>query len=107
MRHRSACCRRSAACSTPCSSRNRGEPTAMTRIATASQISLMQYYMMQNQSGLNTLNAQISTGYTAQTYAEIAPQATDLVNLQAEVSSQQGYVGTINTLSTRLQAMTL
>lgn len=79
----------------------------MTRIATAAQNSLIQYYMMQNQNNLNTINTQISTGYTGQTYSQIAPQADNLVNFQAEASSQQGYITTINTLSTRLQTMQL
>ncbi len=78
-----------------------------TRIATAAQDSLIQYYLQQNQSAMNNLNAEISTGLTAQTYSQIAPQASQLIDFRAQTSQQQGYVNTINTLSTRLSTMSL
>lgn len=79
----------------------------MTRITTAAQNNLILFYMQQNQSQLNDLNAQISTGFTAQTYAGIAPQATHLVNFRTETAKQQDYINTIDTVNTRLQTMDL
>jgi flagellar hook-associated protein 3 FlgL len=79
----------------------------MTRIGTAAENSLTLYYMQLNQTAANNLNAQISTGYNAQTYSQMAPQATQLENFRTEVSQQQGYLDTINTVSTRMQTMSL
>lgn len=79
----------------------------MTRISTASENSLTLYYMQLNQSAEQNLNAEISTGDTAQTYSQIAAQAAPLENYRAEVSQQQGYINTINTASTGMQTMQL
>jgi flagellar hook-associated protein 3 FlgL len=75
----------------------------MTRITTAAENALILFYTQQNQSQLADLNAQISTGLTAQTYDQIAPQANHLVDFRAEASRQQDFIGTIDTISTRLQ----
>jgi flagellar hook-associated protein 3 FlgL len=77
----------------------------MTRIATAAQNDLILFYMQQNQSNLNDLNAEISTGQAAQTYSQIAPKATQLADFRTEASRQQGFMDTIDTLTTRLQTM--
>jgi flagellar hook-associated protein 3 FlgL len=79
----------------------------MTRIATNAENNLVLFYMQQNQSTLNDLNAQISTGLTAQTYSQIAPQATQLVDFRTETSRQQGFIDTIAGVTTRLQTMDL
>jgi flagellar hook-associated protein 3 FlgL len=79
----------------------------MTRIATAAENNLIQFYMQQNQSQLDQLNAQVSTGFTSETYAGIAPQASQLVDFRAQASQQQDYINTINTVSTRMQTMDL
>lgn len=79
----------------------------MTRIATAAENALVLFYMQQNQSNADDLNAQISTGLKAQTYAQIAPQATQLVDFRTQSAHQQGFMDTIDTLSTRLQTMDL
>lgn len=79
----------------------------MTLISTAAQDNLIQYYLQQNQTAMNNLNAEISTGLTAQTYSQIAPQASQLVDFREQTSQQQSYVNTINTLSTRLSTMSL
>ncbi len=79
----------------------------MTRISTASENSLTLYYMQLNQSAEQNLNAEISTGYSAQTYSQIAPQAAQLEQYRAEVSQQQSYINTINTASTSMQTMQL
>jgi flagellar hook-associated protein 3 FlgL len=79
----------------------------MTLISTAAETSLIQYYLQQNQSAMSALNAQISTGFTAQTYSQIAPQASQLVDFRQQTSQQQGFINTINTLSTRLSTMNL
>ena len=77
----------------------------MTRIATAAENNLILFYLQQNQSNENNLNAEISTGQTAQTYSQIAPQATQLADFRTEASRQQGFMDTIDTVSTRLQTM--
>jgi flagellar hook-associated protein 3 FlgL len=63
--------------------------------------------LAQLQTQGNTLEQQISTGLTSQSYAGIAPQAAQLVDLTAMQSQQQGYINTINTTNTRLQTMSL
>lgn len=63
--------------------------------------------LAQLQTQSNTLQQQISTGLESQTYAGIAPQAAQLVDLTAQQSQQQGYVNTINTVNTQLQSMSL
>jgi flagellar hook-associated protein 3 FlgL len=77
----------------------------MTRISTAAENSLVLFYMQQNLSNADNLNAQISTGLTAQTYSQIAPQASQLVDFRTQATQQQGFVDTINVLSTRMQLM--
>ena len=42
-----------------------------------------------------------------QNYAGIAPQAAQVVDLSATQSQQQGYINTINTVTTRLKTMSL
>jgi flagellar hook-associated protein 3 FlgL len=79
----------------------------MTRIATAAETNLIQFYMQQNQSQLDDLNAQVSTGLKAQTYAGIAPDAAHLVDFRAQASRQLDFINTINTVSTRMQTMDL
>lgn len=79
----------------------------MTRVSTAAETSLIQYYLQQNQSAMSDLNAQISTGFVAQTYSQIAPQASQLVDFRQQTSQQQSFINTINTLSTRLSTMDL
>jgi flagellar hook-associated protein 3 FlgL len=54
-----------------------------------------------------TLQQQIATGIKSQTYDGYAPQAERLVNLNATQAQQQSYIDTINTVSTRLQTMSL
>jgi flagellar hook-associated protein 3 FlgL len=79
----------------------------MTRIATAAENALVLFYMQQNLSNADDLNAQISTGLTAQTYSQIAPQAAQLVDFRTETAHQQGFIDTIDRLSTRMQTMDL
>ncbi|HYM02769.1 MAG TPA: flagellin [Stellaceae bacterium] len=79
----------------------------MTRITTAAQDNLLIGFMQQNQAQLDKLTTEVSTNSTGQTYADIAPQAGNLVDLKAQVASQQSFNTTINTVSTRLQLMNL
>lgn len=79
----------------------------MTRISTAAENNLVLYYMQQNQSNLDNVNTEISTGDTAQTYSQIPQQTSQLVDLRAETAKQQGFTNTINVLSTRMQTMSL
>src|SRR5579863_4078753 len=79
----------------------------MTRITTAAQDNLLIGFMQQNQAQLDKLTTEVSTNSTGQTYADIAPQAGNLVDLNAQVASQQSFNTTINKMSTRLQLMNL
>lgn len=63
--------------------------------------------LSQLQTQGNTLQQQIATGLKSQSYAGIAPQASQLVDLTAQQSQQQGYIDTINTVNTQLQSMSL
>jgi flagellar hook-associated protein 3 FlgL len=55
----------------------------------------------------NTLEQELSTGLTSQSYSGIAPQAEQLVNLSSLESQQQAYINTINTVNTQLSSMSL
>jgi flagellar hook-associated protein 3 FlgL len=79
----------------------------MTSISTYGQQTQMIQYLEQMQTQATNLSAQISTGQKSQTYAGIAPQAAQVINLQATQAQQQGYIDTINTVTTRLQTMGL
>jgi flagellar hook-associated protein 3 FlgL len=79
----------------------------MTRIATSAENALVLFYMQQNLSNADELNAQISTGLTAQTYSQIAPQASQLVDFRTESAHEQGFIDTINRLGTRMETMDL
>jgi flagellar hook-associated protein 3 FlgL len=79
----------------------------MTRISTQSQNDLVLFYMQKNENALTDLSTQVSTGITAQTYAGIAPDAAHLVNFQSQVARQTDFNNTIDTVTTRLQAMQL
>ena len=79
----------------------------MTRVATAAESSLIQFYMQQNQYQLDTHNAQVSTGLKAETYAGIAPDVGHLVDFRAQAARQQDFINTINTVSSRMQVMDL
>jgi flagellar hook-associated protein 3 FlgL len=63
--------------------------------------------LSQLQTQGNTLEQQISTGLQSPTFGGIALQATQLVDLTATQSQQQGYINTINTVSPTLQTMSL
>lgn len=59
------------------------------------------------QSQGNTLEQEVSTGLKSQSYSGIAPQAEQLVDLNALNSQQQGYINTINSVNTQLSTMNL
>ena len=63
--------------------------------------------LAQLQTQGNTLEQQITTGLVSQSFAGIAPQAAQLVDLTTTQSQQQGFINTINTVNTRLQTMSL
>jgi flagellar hook-associated protein 3 FlgL len=79
----------------------------MTGVTTIEQQNRMLQYLQQMQSQGATLEEQIATGQKSQTYAGIAPQAAQVISLQATQSLQQGYMNTIDTVDTRLQTMSL
>jgi flagellar hook-associated protein 3 FlgL len=77
----------------------------MTAISTLSQNLQMQQYMLQELNQENTVAAQISTGLVSSSYSGLAPQASTIVNLTAQQSQDQAYLGTITTLNTRMSTM--
>lgn len=77
----------------------------MTAISTLSQNLQMQQYMLQDLNQENTVAAQISTGLVSSSYSGVAPQASTIVNLTAQQSQDQAYLGTITTLNTRMSTM--
>src|SRR5579883_2312042 len=79
----------------------------MTRITTAAQENQILAFMQQNQSQLDKLSAEVSSGVVAQNYSGIAPQSENLVNLKAQVAGQQDFNNTIDTVNARLQSMNL
>ena len=79
----------------------------MTGVTTIEQQNQMLQYLQQMQSQGDALEQQIATGQKSQTYAGIAPQAAQVISLQATQSLQQGYIDTIGTVNTRLQTMSL
>jgi flagellar hook-associated protein 3 FlgL len=79
----------------------------MTRITTVAQNNLTQYYLQLNDNEAQNLNEEISSGYSAQTYSQIAPQAAQLEQYRAQIAQQQSYIDTINTVSTNMQTMQL
>jgi flagellar hook-associated protein 3 FlgL len=79
----------------------------MTRVTSVEQQSQMLQYLQQMQGQAATLEGQIATGEKSSTYAGIAPQAAQVIDLQATQTLQQGYINTIGTVDTRLQTMGL
>jgi flagellar hook-associated protein 3 FlgL len=79
----------------------------MTRVSNIQQQNMMLQYLQQLQSQGQTLGNQIATGQKSQTYAGISSQAGQVINLTATQSLQQGYMNTIDTVTTRLKTMSL
>jgi flagellar hook-associated protein 3 FlgL len=79
----------------------------MTSIGTLADNNQVLAYLQQLQAQSHDLEAQVTTGLKSQTFAGIPAQASTLVNLQASKAQQQSYIDTINTVSTRLQTMSL
>jgi flagellar hook-associated protein 3 FlgL len=79
----------------------------MSNVSNIEQQNQMLQYLDQLRSNAATLQAQISTGEKSTNFAGLAPQAAQVVDLNATQSLQQGYIGTIGTVSTRLQTMSL
>src|SRR5215469_7520523 len=79
----------------------------MTGVTTIEQQNQMLQYLQQMQSQGDALEQQIASGQKSPTYAGIAPQAAQVISLQATQSLQQGYMNTIDTVDTRLQTMSL
>jgi flagellar hook-associated protein 3 FlgL len=79
----------------------------MARVGTLSENNQILSYLQQNKSKADALEQQITTGLKSVDFSGIAPQAAQLVSLDDQASKQQGYIDTINTVSTRLQVMGL
>jgi flagellar hook-associated protein 3 FlgL len=79
----------------------------MARVGTLSENNQILSYLQQNKAKADNLEQQITTGLNSTDFSGIAPQAAQLVSLNDQLSKQQGYVDTINTVSTRLQVMGL
>jgi flagellar hook-associated protein 3 FlgL len=78
-----------------------------TSVSTLEQSTQTLQYLQQLNSKASQLESQISTGQVSTTFSGIAPQASQLIDLQATQSQQQGYINTIGTVNTRLQTMSL
>jgi flagellar hook-associated protein 3 FlgL len=79
----------------------------MTRVGTLAENNQILQYLQQNKSVAENLQLQITTGLKSTNFSGIAPQSAQLVNLSDQQAKQQGYIDTINTVSTRLQVMGL
>jgi flagellar hook-associated protein 3 FlgL len=79
----------------------------MARVGTLSENTQILSYLQQNKSKADSLEQQITTGLKSVDFSGIAPQAAQLVSLDDQASKQQGYIDTINTVSTRLEVMGL
>ncbi len=79
----------------------------MSRVGTLAENNQILSYLQQNKAKADTLEQQIATGLVSTDFSGLAPQAAQLVSLNDQLSKQQGYVDTINTVSTRLQVMAL
>ena len=77
----------------------------MTRVATYAQQTLLLTQIRTAQSRMQNTQIQMSTGYTSQTYAGIAPQAGQLVNLESAHARTQQYMTNNKTVDLRLQSM--
>lgn len=78
-----------------------------TGVSTLEQQNQMLQYLQQMNTQATTLEAQISTGQVSTTYAGIAPQAGEVIDLQATQSQQQGYINTITAVNSQLQTASL
>ena len=79
----------------------------MSRVGTLSENNQILSYLQQNKAKADTLEQQITTGLNSTDFSGIAPQSAQLVSLDDQASKQQGYIDTINTVTTRLQVMAL
>jgi flagellar hook-associated protein 3 FlgL len=79
----------------------------MTRVGTLAENNQILQYLQQSKSTADSLQLQITTGLKSTNFSGIAPQSAQLVNLSDQQAKQQGYIDTINTVSTRLQVMGL
>jgi len=79
----------------------------MARVGTLSENNQVLSYIQQSKTLSDVLQRQIATGLKSNDYSGIAPQASQLVSLNDQLSKQQGYIDTINTVSTRMQVMGL
>jgi flagellar hook-associated protein 3 FlgL len=79
----------------------------MTRVGTLAENNQVLSYIQQSKTLADQLERQIATGLKSNDFSGIAPQAAQLVSLTDQASKQQGYIDTVNTVSTRMQIMSL
>jgi len=79
----------------------------MARVGTLAENTQILQYIQNNKTSADALTAQIATGLKSPDFAGISSQAAQLVSLTDQSSKQQDYINTINTVSTRLQVMSL
>ena len=79
----------------------------MSRVGTLAESNQILSYIQQSKSTADTLEQEIATGFKSTDFSGIASQSAQLVNLTDQSSKQQGYIDTINTVSTTLQVMGL
>src|SRR5271169_3037508 len=73
-----------------------------TRVSDFGQNALTQYQMMQLETQVTNLQAQVGSGQTSQTFDGIAPSAQRLVSLQTENSNLTQYLANNNLATQRL-----
>jgi flagellar hook-associated protein 3 FlgL len=77
----------------------------MTRVTDLAQNQLIQSYINETQSRIQTTQIQVSTGQAAQRYAGIASQSNTLVNLESTDSRIKQYVSNNTQVTARLNTM--
>jgi flagellar hook-associated protein 3 FlgL len=73
-----------------------------TRVSNFGQNALTQYQMMQLETQVTNLQAQVGSGQTAQTFDGIAPNAQRLISLQTESSNLTQYLANTDLANQRL-----
>lgn len=79
----------------------------MSRVGTLAESNQILSYIQQSKSTADSLETEISTGLKSTDFSGLASQSAQLVDLTDQSSKQQGYIDTINTVSTTLQVMAL
>src|SRR6185312_2222002 len=94
-RQRTICCRR-------CCRSREAAMSGINRVTTLAQQTQNLLNLLRNEQSLNDVLLQQSTGNKAPTYAGVAPQAGQLLNVDSLSNQAQGFLDNINSATTRL-----